>query len=200
MALKHSYSIIAPFYDLAVSAATHGMRKASLRQLEQYTHEGGKVLISGVGTGLDIPHLPAGRKYTGIDITPAMLKKAERYTGKTDITLDVGDVMKLPYANASFDTVLMHLILAVVPNPYLALQEAQRVIKSQGYIIILDKFLKPGQLAPLRRLVNPLIRHIATQTTLVFEQVLEQCPQLSVVSNEPALAAGWFRRIVLQKS
>lgn len=200
MALKHSYTIIAPFYDLAVSGATHAMRKASLRQLELYTRERDKILISGIGTGLDIPHLPAGRKYTGIDITPGMLKKAERYTGKTDITLDVGDVMKLPYANASFDAVVMHLILAVVPNPHLALKEAQRVVKTQGYIIILDKFLKPGQLAPLRRLVNPLIRHIATQTTVVFEQLLEQCPHLSVVSDEPALAAGWFRRIVLQKS
>lgn len=199
MALKHSYTVIAPFYDLAVSAATHHMRKTSIEQLEQYTHPGDKLLLSGIGTGLDIPHLPADRRYTGIDITPAMLKKAQRYTDKIDIDLQVGDVMELPFDDNEFDAVVMHLILAVVPNPLRALQEAQRVVKDQGYIFVLDKFLKPGQQAPLRRLINPVIRHIATQTNVVFEELREGCPLLKVVKDEPALAAGWFRRIVLQK-
>ncbi|MGD8569248.1 MAG: class I SAM-dependent methyltransferase [Gammaproteobacteria bacterium] len=199
MALKHSYTIIAPFYDAIVSAATHGMRKASAQQLNDYTHPGDRILIGGIGTGLDIPHLPHERRYVGIDITPAMLKKAERNRNKADIQLRVGDVMELPFEDASFDAVLLHLILAVAPHPLLALQEAQRVVKQRGYIFILDKFLKPDQRAPIRRLVNPVIRHVATQTTVVFEQLLAQCPQLHVVKNEPALAAGWFRRIVLQK-
>jgi ubiquinone/menaquinone biosynthesis C-methylase UbiE len=200
MALKHSYTIIAPFYDLAVSAATHHVRKTSIEQLKQYTRAGDTLLLSGIGTGLDIPHLPADRHYTGIDITPAMLKKAQRYTDKIDIDLQEGDVMDLPFDDESFDAIVMHLILAVVPNPSRALQEAQRVVKNQGYIFILDKFLRRGQQAPLRRLINPMIRHIATQTNVVFEELLERCPSLKVIKDEPALAAGWFRRIVLQKT
>lgn len=199
MALKHSYTIIAPFYDLAVSAATRHMRKTNVEQLDQYTRPGDRLLLSGIGTGLDIPHLPTDRRYTGIDITPAMLQKAQRYTGKIDIELKVGDVMELPFNDESFDAIVMHLILAVVPNPLRALQEAQRVVKNQGYIFILDKFLRQGQQAPLRRLINPVIRHIATQTNVVFEDLLDQCPSMQLIKDEPALAAGWFRRIILQK-
>ena len=199
MGLKHSYTLIAPFYDLVVAKATHFIRKASLQQLEELSKPGDKILITGIGTGLDIPHLPANRSYTGVDLTQSMLSKAEHRKGNIEIKLELGDAMQLPYEDASFDLVVMHLILAVVPNPTRALQEAQRVVKDCGYIIVLDKFLKPGQLALMRRLANPFIRHIATQTVVVFEHQLAECPYLELVTDEPVLAGGWFRRIVLKK-
>ncbi|MCI0507563.1 MAG: methyltransferase domain-containing protein [Gammaproteobacteria bacterium] len=200
MGLKHSYTLIAPFYDLVVAKATHAIRKTSLQQIQQLSRHGDKILITGIGTGLDIPHLPADRFYTGIDLTPGMLNKAARRKGAVNITLQLGDAMNLPYEGASFDLIVMHLILAVVPDPQLALREAQRVVKTRGHILILDKFLKPGQLALLRRLANPITRHIATQTTVVFEHLLEECKSLAKVEDEPVLAGGWFRRIVLQKT
>lgn len=192
--------MIAPIYDLLVSAATRGMRKNSLQQLKNHAKDADRILICGIGTGLDIPHLPPNRQYSGIDITPGMLKRAHHYTNLRDITLVIGDVMELPYTNGYFDAVLLHLILAVAPHPLKALREAQRVVKRQGHIIVLDKFLKPGQRAPLRRMLNPLVRRIATQTNVVFATLVEQCTQLQVISDQPALAAGWFRSIVLWKA
>jgi ubiquinone/menaquinone biosynthesis C-methylase UbiE len=200
MGLKYSYTLIAPFYDLVVEKATHAIRKTSLQQIQHLSHPGDKILLSGIGTGLDIPHLPPDRQYVGIDLTPGMLSKAERRKGDTNITLQLGNAMNLPFEDRSFDLIVMHLILAVVPSPKLALLEAQRVVKRQGHILILDKFLKPGQLAPLRRLANPIIRHLATQTTVVFEHLLDECRNLEKVEDEPVLAGGWFRRIVLQKT
>jgi len=199
MALKHSYTLIAPFYDLVVAKATHRIRKVSLQQIEHLSQPDDKILITGVGTGLDIPHLPADRDYCGIDVTPNMLRKAERRKGRTNITLQIGDAMNLPFKDESFDLIIMHLILAVVPDPKLALLEAQRVVKTNGYILVLDKFLKPGQLAFMRRLANPFIRHIATQTTVVFEYLLKDCIHLNKMEDEPVLANGWFRRILLKK-
>lgn len=199
MGLKHSYTVIAPIYDLIVAKATQSIRKTSLQQIERLSGPGDNILITGIGTGLDIPHLPFDRHYFGIDITQGMLKRAEQRKGNLKLTLKLGDAMQLPFGDNTFDLVVMHLILAVVPDPTQALQEAQRVVKNQGHIIILDKFLKPGQLALLRRLINPFIRHLATQTTVVFEQELAQCPDLTLVTDQPVLAGGWFRRIVLQK-
>lgn len=200
MGLKHSYSLIAPFYNLVVAGATHSLRKHSIQHLNSLTSENDHILLAGIGTGLDIPFLSPGRHYSGIDLTPAMLSKARQLSHHVEIDLQIGNVMNLPYKDNSFDFVVMHLIMAVVSDPGKALQETQRVLKNNGHVIILDKFLKRGQRALVRRFFNPLIRHIATQTNVVFEDHLETCPQLKVVSDEPVLAGGWFRRIHLIKS
>lgn len=200
MGLKHSYSLLAPFYDLVVAGATRPLRKHSIEHLNELSSDNDNILISGIGTGLDIPYLAPNRHYHGIDLTPAMLEKAKRYKGTIEIDLQVGDVMNLPYRDNSFDFVVMHLIVAVVSDPTRALLEAQRVMKNNGHLIVLDKFLKQGQLALIRRLANPLIRHLATQTSVTFEHHLQQCHELKIVTDEPVLAGGWFRRIHLIKS
>lgn len=198
MSLRHSYTLFAPIYDLLVARATEQLRRNSLARLEGDIDE--QVLIAGIGSGLDIPLLPHGPRYVGLDITPAMLQRARvRAAARQDIELREGDVMALPCADGTFDTVIMHLILAVVPEPERALREAERVLKPGGRILLLDKFLRPGQHAPLRRFLNLLTRHVATRTDVVFEDVLKCCSTLSVISDTPALAGGWFRYIELHK-
>ncbi len=200
MGLKFSYTLLAPIYDSMIAKATQANRIKSLQRLNNCDNQ--NVLINGIGSGLDIPHLPAGPDYTGVDITPAMLSRAEQRAIQHDclIDLQLADVMALPFDDDSFDIVLMHLILAVVPRPQQALKEACRILKPGGRILIYDKFLRPGQLAFFRRLINPVIRHIATRTDVVFEHLLEQCPQLSVVKDEPVQINGWFRMIELVKN
>ncbi len=198
MGLKQSYTLLAPLYDLLIAGASEAVRAQNLKPL--HAEQGREILLMGIGSGLDIPHLPAGHHYTGIDLTPAMLNRArERADGRTDIVLHEGDVMDMPYADNSFDIVVMHLILAVVPQPQLALCEASRVLRPGGRILILDKFLRPGTLAPLRRTLNLITRHIATRTDVVFEEVLSSCPQLTLHHDQPALLGGWFRRVELKK-
>ena len=199
MALKHSYSLLAPLYDMAVRGPLDSARKKSIARLHDI--EGKHILINGIGTGLDLEYLPQGPRYTGSDITPAMLRRADRRAKKSgvEIRLECADSQKLPFENESFDIVLMHLILAVVPDPVRALQEAGRVLKNNGSIFILDKFLKLGQIASLRRSMNTILRHIATRTDVVFEDVLSYSTDLHVLSDDPALAGGWFRLIELVK-
>ncbi|MEN8169820.1 MAG: class I SAM-dependent methyltransferase [Pseudomonadota bacterium] len=198
MGLKFSYTLIAPLYDPLVAVASETIRAENLKPLRQLKDK--EILLMGIGSGLDIPHLPAGNHYTGIDLTPAMLNKARARVGKrSDIELHEGDVMALPYADSSFDIVIMHLILAVVPQPQLALSEAARVLRPGGRVLILDKFLRAGAWAPMRRIISIFSRHIATRTDVVFEEILISCPQLSLQRDKPALVGGWFRQLDLKK-
>lgn len=199
MSLRHSYTLLAPFYDLIVNRPTAGMRQQSLARLGDVT--GKTVLVSGIGTGLDIPNLPHGPEYFGIDLTPAMLHHAKlRSRQRTDILLHCGNVMRLPYADQQFDIVLMHLILAVVPDPEMALREASRVVRDGGRILILDKFLRQGQRALFRRMLNSVIRHIATRTNVELEPLLAQFPELQLIEETRLAPGGWFHQIELHKT
>jgi ubiquinone/menaquinone biosynthesis C-methylase UbiE len=199
MGLRESYALLSPLYDPLVAPATLAMRRRSLEALGDV--RGLDVLLPGIGTGLDIPYLPPGARYTGIDVTPAMLRRARQRAEDVgrEIDLQVADVQALPFAAERFDIVIMHLILAVVPDNAAALCEARRVLRPGGRIIVLDKFLRPGPAAPLLRLMSPWLGRIATRTDVVFEQVLDECAELAVHSDVPALARGWFRRIELRR-
>ena len=203
MALKHSYTVLAPVYDLLVTGPLDVYRQKSLSRIKNTEQK--KILINGIGSGLDIPYLATNAVYTGTDITPAMLerakKRAQKYQAESalEIHFEIADSQSLPFENDCFDIIIMHLILAVVPDPARALQEASRVLKPGGNIYLLDKFIRPGQLAIARRLLSIFMRHIATRTDVIFEDVLKTCPQLKLVHDEPALAKGWFRLIELRK-
>jgi len=199
LSLRHSYTVLAPIYDLFVEPFTRAARQDNLALLPK--QPSAEVLLVGIGSGLDIPLLPRGPRYTGIDLTPAMLERARSKAAadQLNIQLDSGDARALPYPADAFDAVVLHLILAVVPRPAQVLAESVRVLRAGGQLLVFDKFLRPGQRAPLRRLISPLVGRLATHTDVVFEQLLAQTPDLAVLSDTPALAGGWFRRIVLRK-
>ena len=202
MALKHSYTLLAPIYDRIVSGPIDAYRKQSITRIANTKNK--NILINGIGSGLDIPYLPDDANYIGTDITAAMLAIAKKRANNAEhnnlnITLQLADSQALPFEDDHFDDIIMHLILAVVPKPELALQEACRVLKPGGKIFIFDKFIRSGQLALGRRFINLFLRHIATRTDVIFEDVLTTSPQLNLIHDEPALAKGWFRLIELQK-
>ena len=195
--LRLSYSLIAPLYDIVIERPMRAARRHSLAALP--TDASKRVLLSGAGTGLDLPLLPQLHRYTALDFNAAMLVRAKSRGEKLEVDFMLGDSMSLPFADASFDHVVLHLIVAVVSEPRRCLSEAARVLKPGGTIILFDKFLQPQQRAPLRRLLTPLTRRFATRMDVVFEEVLHAAPELEIVSDEPMLGRGWFRGIVLRK-
>lgn len=196
MTLKTSYTLIAPFYDAAIDRATRAARRASLAQLPAAP---GRVLVNGVGTGLDLPLLPRQHAYVGLDLTAAMLRRALPRADRLDFMAVQGDAHALPFADASFDHAVLHLILAVVPNPNACLAEVARIVRPGGSVLVFDKFLRSGQPALLRRLANPLVRRLATRLDVVFEDVLGATAGLRLERDQPALAGGWFRLIRLSR-
>jgi phosphatidylethanolamine/phosphatidyl-N-methylethanolamine N-methyltransferase len=195
--LKLSYTLLSPFYDLVIGPALNSARRASLSALPG---DGGSVFVNGIGSGLDLPMLPPGHRYVGLDLTRAMLVRCLPRAAAHDFTAVQGNSLALPFRDATFDHAVLHLILAIVPDAGQALAETTRVLRPGGTILVLDKFLRQGQRAPLRRLFSPLAARIATRLEIVFEDVLARVPGLRVVSDQPAAAGGWFRIIRLEKS
>ncbi len=194
MSLKHSYTLIAPFYDAGIARLTDAARRASLAHLPA---QPGRILLAGIGTGLDLPHLPTQHHYVGLDFNQAMLQRALPRASQLDFTPIRGDAQRLPLADASIDCAVLHLILAVVPEPARCFAEIARVVKPDGQVLVFDKFLRRGQPALLRRLANPLVSRLATRLDVVFEDLLEKKPAFAVDDDRPALAGGWFRMIRL---
>jgi ubiquinone/menaquinone biosynthesis C-methylase UbiE len=197
MSLRLSYTLLAPFYDLVAGPAFRAARRDSLAALPRDGHR--TILVNGVGSGLDLAFLPQGHAYVGLDLTRAMLARCVRRATGHAFSAVQGNSLALPFRDASFDCVVMHLILAVVPDASRALAESARVVRAGGAILILDKFLKRGQRAPLRRLLHPLAARLVTRLDVVFEDALSRVPGLRLVSDDPAFAGGWFRRIRLEK-
>lgn len=197
MSLQTSYRLIAPFYDAFLARATAGPRQRSLSRM--HLQGASRVLLSGAGTGLDFPYLHTANDYIALDLTAAMLMRSHSKAHKLHMEWVQGDSMALPFADECFDCVVLHLIVAVVPNPERCLAEAARVLKPGGSILVFDKFLHRGQSALLRRGLSFITAQFATRLNVVFEDVLLTTPELSVVSDENALAGGWFRLIELRK-
>jgi ubiquinone/menaquinone biosynthesis C-methylase UbiE len=196
MSLRLAYTLLSPLYDGFAGPVFRAARRRSLAALPR---SGGPVLINGVGTGLDLPLLPRGRRYVGLDLTRAMLGRCATRATNLDFSPVQGNSLALPFRDGSFDHAVLHLILAVVPEPVQALAETARVVRRGGAILIFDKFLPRGARAPLRRLLSPLAARVATRLDVVFEDLMERVPGLDVVSDQPSVGGGWFRLIELKR-
>jgi ubiquinone/menaquinone biosynthesis C-methylase UbiE len=194
------YTVWAPIYDALVGAV--GFTNARRDSIERLgLKDGDRVLIVGAGTGLDLEFVPPGVAITAVDVTPAMLKRLMHRAARAGrlVSTQVMDARRLTFADASFDAVIMHLIVAVMPQPELGLKEAARVLRSGGRIAIFDKFLDDRELpSHARRLVNIVTRTLFSDINRRLGPLVHGTG-LVVERNEPARFGGMFRTITLSK-
>jgi ubiquinone/menaquinone biosynthesis C-methylase UbiE len=100
----------------------------------------GQVLEVAVGTGRNLPGYPAEVTLTGIELSPAMLAIARQRADDLGRAADLrdGDAERLPFDDASFDTVLCALSLCTIPSPAAAVGEMQRVLRPGGRLLLID--------------------------------------------------------------
>lgn len=195
---RSRYGFYAPFYDVVARRLEKGRRRA-LEVLA--VRDGETVLIDGCGTGLDLELLPRNAVVTATDITPAMVEKTRRRALGLgmNVTAEVMDAANLDLADATFDCVILNLILAVVPDPHAAAREAARVLKPGGRAVIFDKFL-PASARPslFRRGLNVITNLFATEINRKIGEILEGS-NLTIAHEEPSIFGGMFRVIVVEK-
>lgn len=189
------YDLWSGGYDWFVGiGAVSTARRRSLELLE--LSAGQELLIDGCGTGLDLPFIPSGVRITAFDLSPRMVARARRRAEGLGIEarIEVGDATHLPYADASFDAVLLHLILAIVADPRTCLHEAARVLRPGGRVAVFDKFIPGVECRPgvLRRVLNVPSRLLFTDLTRCLEPLVAESP-FAIAHQESSIFGGQFR-------
>lgn len=146
-AVREMFAAIAPRYDAANRVLTAGVdetwRRRAIRELG--LSDAAEVLDLCTGTGDLAFHLVRTRpaaKITALDFCAPMLDAARERARREDpqgrITFVEGDVLALPFADASFDGATMGFSMRNVVDISATLREIRRVLRPGGRFVNLD--------------------------------------------------------------
>ena len=94
------------------------------------------VLELATGTGLIAKHIVnAAAHIEATDASAEMIAEAKRDNRSAKLHFSVQDMFRLPYAEESFDVVIVSNALHIVPQPEKALAKIRRVLKDGGVLI-----------------------------------------------------------------
>lgn len=192
------YSLWAPGYDRLAGLLLKKRRRA----IELAAPKAGeKVLLIGAGTGLDLEFMAPGPRLIAIDLTPAMLAILRRRAGRLGLEVEarVMDGQALEFLDASFDLVILHFILAVIPDPGRCIREVARVLRPGGRAVILDKFMPDAKRPPwIFRLINPLLSFLGTELTRQLGPILQDSGL--TITHEESAGGDIFKIALLSKA
>ena len=139
------YQRIAPLYDLL----DRPFEYRRYRRIRPLLFEGlsGRILDAGVGTGRNAAFYPRGTSVVGIDLSPAMLARAERRRTQSAVAVELRrmDVTKLDFPSTSFDAAVATFLFCVLADDQQvpALRELRRVVRPGGMIGLLG-YVRPA--------------------------------------------------------
>ena len=154
------YQRIAPVYDLLDLPFEYERYRRIRRLLFQGLS--GRLLDAGVGTGRNFAFYPPGSRVVGIDISSAMLARAEprRKSAAAEVELRQMDVTRLDIPDRTFDAAVATFLFCVLPEELQvpALKELGRVVKPGGPVRLLE-YVRPQRTVRrvLARLWEPWI-------------------------------------------
>ena len=94
------------------------------------------VLELAAGTGLIAKNIVSSANHIeATDASPEMIAEARRDNQSAKLHFSVQDMFRLPYADKSFDVVIVSNALHIVPQPEKALAEIHRVLRDDGVLI-----------------------------------------------------------------
>ena len=128
--------LFAALYDKSLAAAEDAGLREKRRAL--LAEASGKTLEIGAGTGLNVDLYPAAAAPLVLSEPeePMARRLRERASSRAEVVAAGAD--RLPFDDASFDTVVSTLVLCTVPDQAGALREIRRVLKPEGRLLFLE--------------------------------------------------------------
>ena len=129
------------FWDRNAGRYDRFMRKDRVAYEKMYglirpVVKGKTVLELAAGTGLIAKNIVnAAAHIEAADASVEMIAEAKRNNQSAKLHFSVQDMFRLPYADKSFDVVIVSNALHIVPQPEKALAEIHRVLKDDGVLI-----------------------------------------------------------------
>jgi phosphatidylethanolamine/phosphatidyl-N-methylethanolamine N-methyltransferase len=175
--VKKAYHRYAPVYDIVFGKVFAEGRRLASEKLS--TEANGPVLEIGVGTGLSLPFYAGHVDVTGIDISPEMLKKArqraDRHELKNVRDLLEMDAQNLAFPDNSFAGVAAMYVASVIPDPAKMMDEAFRVCKPGGTILVVNHFSSDNvRLRAMERFFAPLSDRLGFHPDFSLDYFLDQ--------------------------
>ncbi len=170
------YAEFAPLYDKVFGKIFFARLRRVIEALD--IPRGAKVLEVGAGTGTSFPAYPRHCEVTGIDLAPDMLSRAQDKILENDwshISVMEMNALDLEFPDNSFDYVMAFHVVTVVPDPIRMIQEAKRVCKPGGKIVIVNHFTSRFPLLGFfTEAIDPLTRRLGWSTKLRLKPFIEE--------------------------
>jgi phosphatidylethanolamine/phosphatidyl-N-methylethanolamine N-methyltransferase len=197
VSLRKAYARWAPVYDLVFGAVFDRGRRAAIAAAE---HVGGRILEVGVGTGISLPGYSSRNRIIGIDLSEAMLRKAQRRVAELSLTnvekLEVMDAEHLYFPDASFDVVVANHVISTVPHPEAALDECARMLRPGGEMILVSRIGADGGLRRVVEiLLQPIVRRLGWRTEFPWDRFArwtERRTDVRLIERQPMPPFGHF--------
>lgn len=172
-----------------------------LEELKKYPFQ--DLLDVGCGTGpmieLLLKEFP-DRSYTGIDLTPRMIEVAQEK--KLDhARFLVGDSENLPFEKETFDAVICTNSFHHYPNPQTFMNEASRVLKNGGRLILRDYTSNKFMIWLMNHVEMPLA-HLGGHGDVKIhscEEVREMCRMAGLKVKKLEKQKGFRMHLVAEK-
>lgn len=162
------YSDLAPLYDKIFGKIFYSRLNYVIKTLK--IPKGAKILELGVGTGTSFPAYPLHCEVTGIDLAADMLAHAQtkiKKNGWTHLKVLKMDALHLDFLDDAFDFVMAFHVVTVVPDPIKMMQEAKRVCRPGGRIVIVNHFTSESPiLGGITEALDPVTRRLGWRTDL----------------------------------
>jgi ubiquinone/menaquinone biosynthesis C-methylase UbiE len=164
---------------------------------------GPKILEVGVGAGRNLPLISRNFEVTGIDLTPGMLEKAIQRSSELGLKIDlrIGDVQRLAFDDASFDTVVATCVFCSVPDPIQGFREIKRVLKPGGRLYLLEHMRSPNPvIGRIMDFLNPLV--VRMMGANINRKTMENIRSagMEILESEDLDRSGIFKFIIASGS